>query len=44
MPMASMRANMVVGPTKANPFLRSAFDRAFDSSDDGRHLGVVVWA
>jgi hypothetical protein len=33
MPMASIRANMVVGPTKAKPFLRSALERAMDSGD-----------
>jgi hypothetical protein len=31
--MASMRANIVVGPTKANPFFLSALDRAIDSGD-----------
>src|SRR4029453_3573121 len=32
-PTASMRAYMVVGPTNAKPFLRSALDRATDSGD-----------
>src|SRR5699024_7590387 len=32
-PIASMRANIVVGPTNANPSFLSAFDRANDSGD-----------
>ena len=33
MPMASMRANMVVGPTKEKPLLRSALESATDYPD-----------
>src|SRR5690554_5811770 len=33
MPIASMRAYMVVGPTKVKPFFLSAFERAIDSGE-----------
>ena len=40
MPMASISANMVVGPTKENPCFRSALDSATDSGDC---VGISAW-
>ena len=41
MPTASINAYIVVGPTKAKPFLRRAFDSALDSSET---VGTSEWS
>lgn len=41
MPTASIKAYIVVGPTKAKPFLRKAFDSALLSSET---VGTSEWS
>ena len=41
MPTASISAYIVVGPTKAKPFLRKAFESALDSSET---VGTSEWS